>query len=114
MIELIVCLVVGYVIGNVHTIWKLRKILKDEGIDVSATSLELEKSETRIRELTIEKIDNMLYLYDKETKDFICQANTMEELAKSCTEYKNIVAATVMHDTKVFIFANGKYQEFKG
>ena len=114
MIELFVCLVIGYVIGNIHTVWKLRQLLKDEGINVSTTSFELEKSEILIRELTIEKIDNMLYLYDKETKDFICQANTMEELAKFCTELKNIVAATVMHDTKVFIFANGKYQEFNG
>ena len=114
MIELLVCLVLGYVIGNIHTVWKLRKILKDEGIDVSATSLELEKPKTLIRKLTIEEIDNMLYLYDNETSDFICQANTMEELAKSCTEYKNIMVATVIHDTKVFIFANGKYQEFKG
>lgn len=114
MIEIIVCLVVGYIIGNVHTIWKLRKILKDERIDILPTSIELAKSKTLVRKLNIEEIDNMLYLYDKETDDFICQANSIEDLAKSCNEYKNITVATVIHDTKIFIFTNGKYQEYNG
>ena len=114
MIELFVCLALGYVIGNVHTIWKLRKILKDESIDVSTTSFELEQHKTLIHKLVIEEMDNMLYLYDHDTKDFICQATTMEELAKTCNEYKKILVATVIHDSKVFIFTNGNYQEFKG
>lgn len=114
MIELIVCLGIGYLIGNVHTIWRLRKLISEAGIDIEKGLLEPEEPKTHIHKLTIETMNDMLYLYDRETNGFVCQANTMEELATSCKEYKNIMVATVIHDSKVFIFANGKYQEFKG
>jgi hypothetical protein len=114
MIELIVCLVVGYVIGNVHTIWKLRKLIAEAGIDFEQNLVETEKPKVQIYKLTVETMDDILYLYDRDTNDFVCQAKSLEELAKSCKEYKNIMVATVIHDSKVFIFANGKSQEYKG
>jgi hypothetical protein len=114
MIELFVYLAIGYVIGNVHTVWRVRKILQDEGFDVSAIPDEEETSKVVVRKLTIQEMDNMLYLYYRDTEDFICQANSMEELAKACSEYNKILVATVIHNTKTFIFANGNYQEFTG
>jgi len=114
MIELIVCLGIGYLIGNAHTIWKLRKLIAEAGIDFEKNLQEAEQPKTHVYKLTIETVNDILYLYDRETNDFVCQAKTMEELAQSCKEYKNIMVATVIHDSKVFIFANGKYQEFKG
>jgi hypothetical protein len=114
MIELFVCLVVGYVIGNIHTVWKLRRLIAEAGVDLETGLIKTPAPTTQVYKLKIESVDDILYLYNKETNDFVCQANTMEELAQTCKDYKNIMVATVIHDSKVFIFANGKYQEFKG
>ena len=102
----------GIQFGEILTTLRIRHLVSK--IEMGEIIEEIQGEETVIKKLITEQINDVLYLYNYETKDFICQANTMEELAKFCTEHKNIVAATVMHDTKVFIFANGKYQEFNG
>lgn len=115
IVEIICFLVIGYVLGNLHTIWKLRKLItsvaKDQGI-------KLDKTETKtvaydVYKLEIETVGDTLYLYDTETKDFVCQGSSLSELANLSKTYKNIMVATVAHDDKVFMFINGNYKEFK-
>jgi len=117
IIDFLSVFVLGYVIGNLHTVWKLRELIsttaKEKGIDLGAIS---DISETKstvhdIYKLEIEKIGDTLFLYDIETKDFVCQGSSLSELAMLSKTYKNIMVATVSHDNKVFMFVNGKYKE---
>ena len=47
------------------------------------------KNTTNVKQLQVEEINNTMYLYERDTHDFICQANTIEDLARLSKEYKN-------------------------
>lgn len=109
MLEITILLatfILGFVIGGMAAIHKLSKILirlaKNDGI----TSSE-EDEEYELHKLFIENINGMLYLYNHEDKVFICQAKTIEELAKLSQELTGIKYAAVSHDDKVFGFIDG-------
>jgi len=108
MLEIIILLatfILGFVIGGMTAIHKLSKILIRLAENGGVTSSEDEEWE--IHKLFIESFNDMLYLYNHEDKTFICQAKTIEELAKLSQELKNIKYAAVSHDNKVFGFVDG-------
>jgi uncharacterized membrane-anchored protein YhcB (DUF1043 family) len=116
-----IALLVGFHLGESVAIWRVRKnirqIAKSLGMDLDKDLAELqEQRETKIlkvRRLEIEKVNDMLYLYDKETRDFICQGSSMQELAKLAKEYKNIIGAVVIDGDRVFTFTDGQSEEYK-
>lgn len=118
LLLLIIALVVGYVLGQVITIIRVKGIIKDaamaEGIDLNQ---ELQKENLKhlptIYKLEVEDVNDILYLFDRETRDFVCQGTTIEELAKLSKEYKNINMAAVIHKEKMFMFVNGISKEYK-
>ena len=118
-ILLIFIFVVGYVLGQIRAMMKIGNILR-EAADNAGIDLEQElerrkqKLTNSVKKLEVEKINDMLYLYERDTNDFICQANSMEDLAKLAKEYKNIALATVIHDNKVFMFKHGVSTEYTG
>ena len=97
-------------IGNI-----IREAADNAGIDLEE---ELERRKQKlanpVKKLEVEQINDILYLYERDTNDFICQANSMEDLAKLANEYKNIALATVIHDNKVFMFSHGVAKEYTG
>lgn len=107
---------IGYMIGHAATIWKLRGFIKEvakaEGIDLNEDFTE--KPIVEVHKLEVEEIEKMLYLFDRDTKDFVCQGSTIEELARHAKDYRNIMMATVVHRGKVFMFVNGNSKEFTG
>jgi hypothetical protein len=109
---------IGYFIGSMVTVWRLREFFKEaakaEGIDVGEDFVIKEQKPTEIYKLEIEEINNTLYLFERETHNFICQGSTLEELAKLSKDYKNIALATVIHRNKVFMFVNGLSKEYTG
>ena len=66
----------------------------------------------KVYKLETHEENNMLYLYNRDTNSFICQAPTIEELAKLAKDYKNITAASVLHGKKVFMFMDGNAKEY--
>ena len=116
---LIVGLVVGYLIGEFHCLYRMRHLIMDaaakEGIDLEAELDKIEKAKNNLPEvhrLRVQEINNILYLYTDE-EDFICQAKSVEELAKLSQQYNNIKYAAVIYDDKVFTFVNGIASEPK-
>jgi hypothetical protein len=120
IIFVIFCL--GFVIGKLYAEYRLIKLLKDSlneiGIDLDA---EIEKYDEnkkaaekglQVRKLVVEKANDMLYLYDRDNNDFVCQALSLDELATKAKQYKNISHAVVVHDNKVFMFMDGSSQEY--
>lgn len=118
--ELLLLLIVGligYFVGYATVIWKLRNFIKDaaikEGLKINE-DFTVAKEVNPVRKLEVEQVGDILYLYDRESKDFICQAATVDELAKMSKDYKNIALAAVVHKNKVFMFINGNSKEYTG
>jgi hypothetical protein len=51
---------------------------------------------------------NTVYLYDKKTNNFQCQAATIEELAERLLEVRKIELAKVTHNNKEIWFVTGE------
>lgn len=115
MLELLILVFVAYTAYNIGvsvTAWRLRDIIikeaKKEGIvvDNEYNIIETEENKPKVSKLWIEKVHDILYLYDTEDT-FICQANTVEELAKLALKYKDIKYASVLNGDDVYAFING-------
>jgi hypothetical protein len=104
----------GYKAGVMYTAWMLRDIIragakKELGIVIDDTYNIVDKDETKpeVYKLVIEKIKDTLYLYDHED-DFVCQALTVEDLAKLAKQYKNIEYAAVIFGDDMYMFVDGE------
>ena len=113
MIELIVLAIVfyiGYQVGMSVFAYRIRDILYKEaranGIKIKASSLDLEDNPT-VAKLFIEKANDMMYLYDYEANTFVCQANTIDDLAEFALKYKNIKYAVVANGDDMLMFVEG-------
>ena len=61
-----------------------------------------------VKVFNIEKHKNTFYLYEVSTGTFVCQGQTIEELAENCFKYKNVDMAVASDSVKVFKFKQGK------
>lgn len=118
MLELIILVFVfwlGYNVGVMYISWQLRDIVikeaKREGIiDDNLNFIEEQSNTPTVHKLRIQKINGMLYLYGDDDRWFVCQANTIDELAKLAKEYKNVKYAAVIDEEKVYTFVDGKVE----
>ncbi len=109
----------GFVAGKLHTYFYVAKLLRDvaahAGIDIEREFKKLDHEEVNpeklVYKLMVEKHGDLLYLFDKETDEFICQGSSVQELAKLALERKKINLAAVLHGDKVFKFKNGESTE---
>ena len=116
IISLIVFFAVGFFLGKAHTYFQIAKILRNTleevGLSIEELKGEQEEPESNVSKLEVEAHGDMLYLYDRENHTFICQANTVQELATLAKEYKQVLYAVVKHGDKVFTFSDGKSTEY--
>jgi hypothetical protein len=101
LLDIILILALGWVMGKFHTIYKLHKNLR------SIVIIE-EVKRPNVYKLETELVDDIILLYDRETNDFICQGNSLEQLAKLSKEYKKIEYASVKHGDYFVAFIEGK------
>jgi hypothetical protein len=110
MLDWFVLLGATYIVFKLGEIYGYLTFIKD----MPALKIEIEdKPVVEICKLHTEKINDMLYLFNYDTKDFVCQSDTIEGLAKCAKEYKNINLAAVVHDDKLFLFRDGFVKEQK-
>lgn len=114
MLEIIIlCAVfwVGYQLGQMVLSWQLRDVIRAEarreGINVDDGYNVIEDKKPKVAQLFVETSNDILYLYDREKNDFICQAKTLDELAILAQKYKNIKYAAVMNGDKIYAFVDG-------
>lgn len=100
----------GFAIGDfcatLRFSWKVQKLVKESKILLE--NIKKEEITYNVFELETEKVEDQLYLYTRDTKSFICQGKTLEELATLSLKYKNIDHAEVRHGNEFFMFDNGK------
>lgn len=98
----------GWFLGRQVLLFSLRSLISDyaesKGVNLN----------TNIPICVIEAEGTELYLYDRDTKAFYCQAPTIAELAINLQKNKNIntaFAVQIIDDTpKVWMFKEGKYE----
>lgn len=101
-------LFIGYVIGELITVNRARIIfneLRRKGVKIE--DLVVEKPLT-VYQLQVEDVNGVLYLYERQKNEFICQGKNIDELADLALKYKNITYAAVLHNQKIYSFVNGK------
>jgi hypothetical protein len=104
LLDIILILALGWVMGEFYTRYKLLKNLRSMVIIEEIKRPDVFKLETVI-------VDDIILLYDRETNDFICQGNSLEQLAQLSREYKKIEYATVKHGDYFVAFIEGKVTE---
>ena len=115
LFDIFLFFVLGFVVGEAYTLYKIKTVIKRtaEQFDIDVEELiEQEETNQRLRKLNvaklqIERVGESLLLYEVDTDTFVCQANTVEELARKCKEYNNIINAVVVDTDKVLLFIDG-------
>ena len=105
LLDIILILALGWIMGEFYTVYKLRKNLH------SYLIIEEKLARPNVFKLETELVDNTILLYDRDTNDFICQGNSLEQLAQLSREYKKIEYATVKHGDYFVAFIEGKVTE---
>jgi hypothetical protein len=105
----------GYEIGLSVTAYRLRHLIYKEakrvGLDKEIYP-DLEEDPI-VEQLYIEKTNDILYLYNREDKSFLCQAKSLEELATLANKYNNVKYAAVMIGEEIYAFVDGKVKTEK-
>lgn len=105
--------VCGFFAGEAVTLFRMRRYIIKMASELKINIEEEAEKNTeiqKVRTLETEVHNDVLYLYDKDTRDFICQGQTLDELAKIAKEYKKISGAIVLHNDKVYAFKDGHSQ----
>ena len=104
LLDIILILALGWVMGEFYTMYKLRK-------NIRSYLIIQEEIRPTVYKLETELVDNTILLYDRDTNNFICQGNSLEQLAQLSREYKKIEYATVKHGDYFVAFIEGKVTE---
>lgn len=118
---LLLALVIAFQLGKHYGYYKIVKLMKEvaeeQGLDLEKelgiVKAKEENKVEKVHKLNVEQQGDMLYLFDKESDDFICQATSVQELCELAKKYKNVNMAAVLHGDKVFAFKDGISTEIK-
>lgn len=119
-IVLLTGIIFGFIMGQIFFALKIRKTIqkmaKELNIDLNNVEkdiLNLNKNVKviKVTNLVTEYTANSILLYNKDTGDFVAQANNVQELAENVYKFNKISFATVNHDEKLVWFVEGKVQD---
>jgi hypothetical protein len=106
---------VGYEVGMGVTAYRLRHLVYKEAKRIGLVKEidpELEEDPI-VEQLYIEKTNDILYLYNREDKTFLCQAKSLDDLAILAKKYNNVKYAAVMIGEEIYAFIDGKVKSEK-
>jgi hypothetical protein len=100
-LQLLVIFLLGAYCGTRYTLYRLHKALEEAGVD-----FEEEVEVVKVKKYFIEKINELLYLYEHTSNIFIGQGKSLEELALIAKDKAEI--AGVSYNEEVVWFVNGE------
>jgi hypothetical protein len=109
----------GWVSCHFYMAWKMRQALKKVAEDNGMSLNELADAFLQTQGVRTIEIPNYfteinghsILLYNKDTGDFIGQANTVDELAENVYKFDKVKFALVNHDNKEYWFVEGKIKD---
>lgn len=108
---------IGWICCQFYISYKIRKILQKVAEDNGMTLEEMVDSYIdkgvsviKVPNYFTESLENSILLYNKDTGDFVSQANSIEELADKVYKFNKIQFATVKHNNNQFWFVEGKVE----
>lgn len=112
-LTIVITFVIGWFIGSMYANYQhishMRKLAKERGIDFDKmvkSMVEMQKPTVPI--FTAEKQNEVIYLYERNSKAFIAQGTSYEELAKITLETHKIPAALVVEGDNEIWFLQGQ------
>lgn len=121
LLILIVVFAGGFFAGQARAYWQLREVVRKYAVEELGMKIDAEyniiegtdskATDAKIRALKIEQQKDTLYLFDADTDKFVCQALTVDELAKRVKEVNYCKIAGVVHNDKSIWFVDGKVVE---
>ena len=91
----------------------MKEVAEEQGLDLEKElGIVKEQEEARgkpekVYKLHVEQHGELLYLFEKDSDNFICQGSSVQELCDLAKKHKNVNFAAVMHGDKVFAFKDG-------
>lgn len=120
-LDFLLFLIQGFVLGWIaHKIVisfqikrAIERIAKEHNLSVEEVISQVspESKVIKVPYLFTEAVNNSIMLYNKETKQFVSQATSLEELAKNLMEHNKINLAVVNHDNEMLWFVEGKIKK---
>lgn len=117
LVSLIQGFILGWIVHRIFINYQLKKVLEmiakrhNISLEEMANTVLAEEKYIHVPFLFTEAVDNCIMLYNKETKQFVSQATTLEELAKNLIEHNKIKYAVVDHNDERFWFVEGKIRK---
>lgn len=113
--DLLIYFALGWFCGSLYTTYQhiknIRRIAKERGMNLdNMVEMASQSQGSTIPVLTVERQDNIIYLYEKENNTFVAQGLSFEELAKKTLEQK-IRVALVLDGEKELWFYDGQLKE---
>lgn len=107
-IEIVVIFAIGYYVGVYVTVMKMLNLYAQlTGSELSPEDIKNvgnEELEEVYHVFQTETHNNVLYLYNKDTDLFVCQASSFEELCKLCKELTKCSDIFVIHDDESYYY----------
>jgi hypothetical protein len=114
----ILLLVIVFQLGKAYGYFKISRLMKEvaeeQGIDLErelGLIKEQEEKKPNVYKLNVETHGDMLYLFDTEQDNFICQGKSIQELCELAKKHKNVLYAAVKYNDKIFQFKDGETTE---
>jgi len=117
LLILFAIIVIAFQLGKHYGYYKIVKIMKEvaeeQGVDlerelgIMQVREEEKNKPEKVHKLQVEQHGELLYLFDKESDNFICQGSSVQELCDLAKKNKNVNLAAVLHGEKVFTFKDG-------
>jgi len=99
----------GWFLGQIFQLIQLRKNIVTSLLELERELVgDSDKPQNDTMQLNVEEIDNVIFIYDKLTDEFICQANSIEEAAEKFNQRKSNVTGSLTHNNNDLLFIDGK------
>lgn len=113
IIIFLVGIILGFRYGIAHIKSKIFDFIKEIEKDPGKFESLIKQQRVAIAEIPIlvtESVEDVILLYDKNKKKFLCQGSTLDDLANNLWAYNKIAIAIVKHNDNMFWFIDGKIQ----
>lgn len=118
IIDLLIAFGIGFFLGykfmRLIISMSLREIASEQGINLDELQKSVRKDLVKTHEIISIVTENHgegIYAFDKHSDTFLCQGNTIEDIAKKLREQNNVMIAKIVHNNEELWLIDGKIEK---